>query len=398
MIWLLKMLSFFLGFIPAKVSHFFSRALGQFVYRTIKFRRDIVTENLQIAFDKEKGDEEIHAIAQKNYEHYAQNLFEILNSINWSKRDYLNHTALQGIENIRSLLEQKKGGVFLGTHLGNWEFAVATAAAHGIPVDVIVKESKNKQGQKFLDWYRNRFGIGVFFESKTVSEIFESIGSGRFVVFILDQFMGPPIGVPVEFFGRPAGTAAGLALFCEKRDIPVFPAYNYRDIQGRLCTVIEPQLDYGKLPETRSERIYHRTHIYNKAMESMIRKHPEQWLWIHRRWKEFKGKSRWEKRLSGLVGLVLTIFLMSACASKAPTPTGIALPPDPTIVAPTLEAALPGEEEIEQPQMPIQKPKEPSKTAVKKANKKAQNKKEETTKTIPEENKSSFHVIPSHKI
>lgn len=336
MITFLKILSVIFNFIPQVLLDVWAKLGGWVLCYGIKFRKGIVKDNLEIAFGKEKKEAELNQIMVSNYEHYVFAFFEVIRSIIWSKKNYLANTKVTGLENIIPFLKEKRGGVFLGAHMGNWEFAVATVAVNGIPIDVVVKESKNATGQKFLRWYRDRFGIGVFLETKTVKDIFNSINAGRFVVFILDQYMGPPIGVPVTFFGREAGTAAGLALFCEKRDIPVFPAYNYRDADGKLCTVIEPRLEYGELPQTRDSRIYHRTQIYNNAIESMIRKHPEQWLWLHRRWKEFKGQSRWAAQTASRALVVLFAGVILSCASKETSPTGIMIPPDPTIESPVV--------------------------------------------------------------
>lgn len=404
MISILKILSIVLNCIPDFILELVSLSLGWFFCRVIKFRRNIIEGNLRLALGTEIGEEQIQLLVKQNYQHYARTLFEILRSVTWSESQYQKKTQLIGADHLKPCLSQKKGGVFLGTHLGNWEFAVSTAAINGIPVDVVVKQAKSKLGQRFLDWYRNRFGVGVFFETKTVREIFNSINSGRFTAFILDQFMGPPIGVPVKFFGKEAGTAAGLALFCEKRDLPVFPAYNYRDSKGRLCTVIEPQIEYGLLSEDKDTRIYQRTQIYNNAMEKMIRQHPEQWLWLHRRWKEFKGESRWVNKIT-LGCLSVLVFILASCAGpKSITPTGIELPPDPKIAAPVIQSPAPGEEGDGDTSTSDVEKNEPVKPEVLKKTKGATKSKvsgklggarKEITKG---EETPHFHVIPSDKI
>jgi KDO2-lipid IV(A) lauroyltransferase len=390
LIFLLKIISQILNVIPDSILNLISRALAWFFFRVIRFRRKVIEDNLVLAFGSEKTLNELSKIAAANYLHYAEVIFEILRSITWTENQYLSKTVLIGKENLEPLLKAKKGGVFLATHLGNWEFAISTVAVHGVPVDVVVKKSKSSIGQKFLDCYRNRFGVGIFFETRTVKEIFVSISTGRFTGFVLDQFMGPPIGVPVNFFGHKAGTAAGLALFCEKRDLPIFPAYNYRDSEGKMVTVIEPQIEYGPLAEDRDTRIYQRTQIYNDVMERIIRRHPEQWLWLHRRWKEFRGESRWVKKNVQTTFLLALIALLAGCASQPSTPTGIALPPDPQISAPIIQAPLAPEQE---PNFSINKnTKEVFK--VKPSGKKGP----EMVKIPESEKKNHFHIIPADQI
>jgi Kdo2-lipid IVA lauroyltransferase/acyltransferase len=397
---ILKSISYILNWIPNGVFAMSSRILGFVLFRIIRFRRDIVLSNLRLAFGPEKSEAEIVRIAEQNYQHYIQSLTEVLQSISWGKEQYLHKTSLRGLEHIEPLMREKKGGVFLGAHLGNWEFAVATAAVNGVPVDVVVKKAKSRIGQMFLDVYRNRFGVGIFFETQTVKEILSSISGGRFTVFILDQFMGPPIGVPVHFFGKEAGTAAGLALFCEKRDIPVFPAYNYRDSTGRICTVIEPQIKYGPLSEDRDTRIYQRTQTYNEVIESLVRRHPEQWLWLHRRWKEFRGKSRWTRKVTKFACLSVILLCQSiSCTSQdRATPTGIVLPPDPQIAAPVIKPDI-NEVKEEQPMTGPEEPKSKSFESSIEKNKRSKLR----IPPVKEPNRVSdssnhFHVIPSDKI
>lgn len=401
LIFLLQAISFFLNLIPRKFSQKTAKGMGMVFYSLVGFRKKVIRENLNLAFGLEKTDVELEKYCSLNYQHYAQMLFEILRSINWKKEDYIKNTEFCGKENIQKLIEEKKGGVFLGTHLGNWEFAVATAAANGVPVDIVVKESKSPLGQQFLAWYRDRFGIGVFLETKTVKEIFRSINSGRFVVFILDQFMGPPIGVQVPFFGKEAGTAAGLALFCEKRDIPIFPAYNYRNNQGKLCTVIEPRIQYGDLSSDRETRIYQRTTVYNQHMESMIRKHPEQWLWLHRRWKEFKGVSRWKNSANLLLVFVLCTVWLSGCAGKAVTPTGISIPPDPLISTPKVQQEKLSEELEQDDRSSVLQPDQEKKSKVPQKPDKlsvSDKKRQTVQKTSTSDQSKSFYKIPADQI
>jgi hypothetical protein len=175
----------------------------------------------------------------------------------------------------------------------------------------------------------------VIYESGTIRDIFESLGRQRFVVFVLDQFMGPPIGLPVTFFGREAGTAAGLALITEKSKNSLFTAYSYRGRNGKIQVHIEKLEESVVRSETREERLYEKTQWYNDTIEKQVRQFPEQWLWLHKRWKPFRGESRW--RIKPVIMALLLAFVLQGCSSQKmnATPTGIELPPDPNIAVPT---------------------------------------------------------------
>ena len=98
-------------------------------------------------------------------------------------------------------------------------------------------------------------GCGVIPASRSVKEILRSIAGGRFVGFMINQFMGPPIGLPVRFFGHTAGTVVSLALLTEKRNVPIVPAYGYRGEDGHLKIIFEPALVYPALSDDKDERL-----------------------------------------------------------------------------------------------------------------------------------------------
>jgi len=326
--------SYFLNHVPYRFKLFLGSALGLLFFQVFRFRRSIVTENLNRAFGAEKKPAEIQKIAKENYIHYALVLLEWIESFVWTSEDFKARTDLYW-QPIQDHMAQGRGGMLLTSHLGNWEFAIQSASAHGMPCDVIVKRQQTRVAQHFLNWFRTRFGAREIYESGTIREIFESLGKQRFVVFVLDQFMGAPIGLPVTFFGQEAGTAAGLALITEKSKNSLFTAYSYRGRNGKIQVHIE-KLDESIVPgETREERLYQKTQWYNDIIEKQVRRFPEQWLWLHKRWKRFGGESRWQLKpviVAFLLGLVL-----QGCSSQktTATPTGIDIPPDPNIAVPT---------------------------------------------------------------
>jgi KDO2-lipid IV(A) lauroyltransferase len=326
--------SLLLNLVPPRGLDMLAKMVGWFLFRVIHFRRKTVIDNLERAFDSEKSKEDILVLAKQNYIHYAQTFLELIQSLVWSAEDFQNRTELSW-EPAKEQVAKGEGGFLLTSHLGNWEFAIQSVSANGMPCDVIVKRQRTRFAQAFLEWYRQRFGSRVIFESGTTRDILRSLKENRFPVFVLDQFMGPPIGLPVKFFGQLAGTAVGLALLTEKKDTPLFTAYNYRDTDGKVKVKIEKVENEPQYSEDRDTRLYQKTQFYNDILERHIRLHPEQWLWIHRRWKPYRGTPRWS--LASNIITCLVFILLQACSSQqmTATPTGIALPPDPTITVPS---------------------------------------------------------------
>ncbi len=328
---LLTFLSYLLRPIPYRWSLAFGSMLGTFFYRVVGFRRQLVLENLGLAYPA-CSPEELDALALENYRHYGKMLVDFLLSLTWTAEDYRRQVPIDGLEEAKRLVEQGKGCFFLTFHLGSWELSLGAAAAHGLPIQVVVKRAKSPLGEKLLQWYRGKVQAQVLVESGSHHQILQAVSQGNTVAYLLDQFMGPPIGLPVTFFGREAGTAASLALLLERREVPVLVGYIYRQPDGSTRIRIHPPFVFANLSEDRQTRFYQRTQQLNDAMERIIRKYPEQWLWLHRRWKPYRGEPRWKPatQLSGL----LAALLLWGCASAGPEQTGIQLPPDPKISVP----------------------------------------------------------------
>lgn len=292
-IFLLKCASRLLNLLPQRLVLLVGDIIGSIWFWLIPIRRSTVIENLTTTFGAQYSKREIWALAARNYRHYGRSLIEMVESVTWTREDYRARTIVEGLENCEKFYHNGKGGFFLTLHLGNWEVMIGSGASAGIPVDVVVKYARSAFFEHLLSWYRDRLGVNVFLESGTAKDILRSISKGRFVGFILDQFMGPPIGLNVSFFGRPAGTTVSLALLADKTGAPVCPGYSYRDANGVVHIVIEPALTYPELSADRNERLYQLTQLYNDVLERIVRKYPEQWLWLHRRWKPFVGESKW---------------------------------------------------------------------------------------------------------
>ncbi len=327
---LLTPLAWLLNLLPRTFLHKLGALVGDFLCRTSPERLAIAKRNLEAALP-ELLPAEVEKTARNSFRHHGHFVIETIASISWSAQDLIENVDIRGMEVFDELRRQGKGAVILGSHLGNWEISILSFAARGMPLDIVVKEFPFRPMETFMKWYRGRTGAKVLLESVPPTEFWRSFSRGRFVCFVLDQYMGPPIGIPVKFFGREAGTAAGLALLTERSDVAVVPVRCFRDESGRLGAQFYPPIEFGELPAKRVERLYLRTQTYNDAIERNVRLEPSQWTWIHRRWKPFNGTSRWV--MSALFAFFVTAFM--GCASSAqPTETGIAIPPDPQISVP----------------------------------------------------------------
>jgi KDO2-lipid IV(A) lauroyltransferase len=158
-----------------------------------------------------------------------------------------------------------------------------------LKLHLISKTFKSKWLNDF--WFSVRRQKGMQFiepHGKEASfRILRALREKSGVIFVMDQFMGKPYGVETTFFEHSTGTAYGLALFAMKTEVPVVPVFTFRDSEGRTVIKAEPPLPFENFGD-REITIQKMTQKYNNKLEEIVRRHPEQWMWVHRRWKKFE--------------------------------------------------------------------------------------------------------------
>jgi Kdo2-lipid IVA lauroyltransferase/acyltransferase len=161
------------------------------------------------------------------------------------------------------------------------------ASKYSISLNVITKYLRVKS----LDeaWIKSRasYGIKLIDEVNSARTVLKAIRSKEVVGVVLDQFMGPPVGERLKFFNKPAWTITSLAWFVQKTGAVVVPVVNYRRDDGSFDLFIEPEIDFEKAG-TDNQNIKRNTQRYTDIIESFVRRCPEQWIWLHRRWKRVK--------------------------------------------------------------------------------------------------------------
>lgn len=270
------------------------RKMGSWVgflwFDVFGFRRQIVLDNLKIAFP-EWTDEQRYAAGRESVYQLGYNFAELFTIPTMNQKWLDKNAVIEGWENLEEALKQNKGVFFLTLHLGNGDMGANTVAMRGQEIYIITKRFKTKW---FNDmWFAVRGSQGVQYidahSPNNAFEILKALKKKAALVFVLDQYMGKPFGIASTFFGKRTGTAYGLALFAQKTKAPVLPIYTYEGPDKKLHTVIEPAMDLAKcVVDDKDQTISNMTQAFNDKLEAIIRKHPEQWMWVHRRWKDFK--------------------------------------------------------------------------------------------------------------
>ena len=282
----LKLFSHLIISLPLPAQFFIGDLIGYLWFDILRIRRTTVLHNLDLAFP-EKAEAEKIRIGRRSMCNLGRGFVEFLRLPFIDEYPLENHFEIVGESHLLAAMQEAKGVALLTCHLGNGDWATVGLQKHGFPLNIISKEFKLRFLNDF--WFETRMAIGTRFIKDRGSslQILKALKANRIVVFMLDQFMGPPIGVKTRFFGHETGTAMGLAVLVARSRSPVVPVFTYRLSDGRTRIVFEPQIPFveGKDSE---QTIQSMTQTYSDKIEDIVRRYPEQWMWVHRRWKKFK--------------------------------------------------------------------------------------------------------------
>lgn len=258
-------------------------ALGTLAGGALRLRRGDVDRHLGWAFP-ERPPAWRAGIAAACYRHFGREAAATVRAASWSAPEVRDRTDTSGFEAFRAAADAGRGVVLLTGHLGNWELGGAAIAARGLPLDVVGKGMSNRRFEATLFALRERLGMRVIEMGDASREALRSLAAGRVVAMLADQSAHGG-GLLVPFFGRPAVTARGPALFALRSGAPAFVGFALRaeGPRARYRVVLEP------LPLPASgvleEDLRALTIAYTRALENAVKAAPEQYFWQHRRWK-----------------------------------------------------------------------------------------------------------------
>jgi KDO2-lipid IV(A) lauroyltransferase len=279
--------------LPHSIIRYLGRPFGFLWFDLFRFRRSIVLNNLKRAFPDWSHSQRVR-VGRRSVYHMTENFFEFFMFPNINSEWIKNHVQFEGEEELKAAYQLDKGVLLLSLHLGNGDLMANVIASLKYPVFIITKFFKSKWLNDF--WFSVRGAQGVKYiephGEKAPFAILKALKTKAVVAFVLDQHMGRPFGVRNTFFGHPVGTAYGLALFYLKTKAPVVLIYNFIDQQGKYHIVsrrIEGLEVFLQNTESdREQTLVRLTQLFTDRIEEVVRQYPEQWMWVHRRWK-WKG-------------------------------------------------------------------------------------------------------------
>ncbi len=260
-----------------------ARGVGGLAF-TLGIRRRVALENLAHAFP-EKSEAERRAIARGAYLTMARVVMESIDprehrAFGWA----LPEEPGPAWQALRERVDRGQGALLVTAHFGNWERAGKLLRHRGIPLNALVRPLKGALNMRIVD-NRVASGVGLVYPKGAIAQAQEAVERGESMYMLLDQALPAKAAVFVPFFGRLASTTPAMAVVAQRTGAPVFVVMGVRDASGRKLRL---ELE-GPIPPPEGlegqEAITAHTAAVTAALERAIRRHPEQWLWLHRRWK-----------------------------------------------------------------------------------------------------------------
>ncbi len=257
--------------------------IGSLGYAPLGIRREIVERHVAAAFP-DWPRTQVLRVAKQSFAHLGRTAVEVTLLPELGRAGVLQ--LVESVENWEAL-ERAVGagtGVVLVTgHLGNWELAGAYVAARGVPLDVIAREQANPLFDAYLTRTREALDMRVVYDHDAVRRAPRALRAGRAVAFVSDQGALGLASTFVSFFGRPAKTPRGAAVFALRFKLPVLFVTALRQPGGRFRVIVEDiPVDYTTNREHEVDALVAR---YTAALERWVRVAPEQYFWQHRRWR-----------------------------------------------------------------------------------------------------------------
>jgi Kdo2-lipid IVA lauroyltransferase/acyltransferase len=274
---------FIIRLLPLHLVHETGFALARLAYPLLKSRRKVALQNLRNAFP-EMDAEERERIAFHSFQNISATFIELLWMQKLTKEEIKKRVCIDNIELLEQLREKKKGIVFLTAHFGSWELAIQSISVYtGAPVCTIAKPQSNALVDRLINQWRELFGLKIVSMGVSVREILRTLQQGGIVALAADQ-TAPKESVSVEFFGRQVPTFQGPAIFCLKTGAPIVLGCTVRQENGnyKMHLVHVPSDD---LTDCIDENVLVLTQRQVRTTEEIIRHYPEQWMWMHKRWK-----------------------------------------------------------------------------------------------------------------
>jgi Kdo2-lipid IVA lauroyltransferase/acyltransferase len=269
---------------PRSLAHRAAHSLAWLAFHLASRQRRAGMRNLQLAFPS-LTDEERSRILRGTFENLARLLVEFTHLPELNKNNVSRHVVHDGLENYLEAVRRGRGVIFMTAHFGAWELSSFAHAVYGYPLKFLVRPIDNPRVEELISSYRTASGNEPIQRRSAARDVLKALRRNEAVGILFDQNTTRSEGVFAEFFGIPAATTPSIALFALRTGAAVVPGFLiWDDTLQKHRLRLDPPVDLMNTGDVERD-VLENTRRFNAILESYIRKYPDQWLWIHRRWK-----------------------------------------------------------------------------------------------------------------
>ena len=272
------------GILPRPLARAVAIFFAQIIY-LLHFRlRRVGLRNLALAFP-EKSKSERARILRGEFTSLGRQLAEVCHFPKYTLENVNQVIVYDGFENYERAYARGKGVLFLTAHFGGWELSAFSHSMHGHWMHVVMRPMDNLYLDRLIRSYRTMHGNTTVDKDDFIRGLLAAMKKGEVVGILMDTNMTPPQGIFVDFFGIPACTASGLARIALRTDAAVVPTFTIWDpVLRKYRLRFDPAVDLIRTDDNEADIITN-TQLFTKIIEDYVRRYPDQWLWVHRRWK-----------------------------------------------------------------------------------------------------------------
>ena len=273
----------------AKISRKHIMRMGEFVglliyYLDVSHRR-IVRRNLAFAYP-EWSLGQIKRISRRTFQNLGTTFLEILHLSALSREDILKSVRVVGLENLRHAQKSNKGLIIVSGHLGSWEMGLLyVCCILEKPILGVAKKIRFAPLNRHIHHLRSRFGLKIAYKKGALPEMRRTLRRGGILGLLVDQSRRSE-GVEVTFFGRKVTATPAAAFLAIRCKCPVLPIFCVREANGQLTMEVKAPLELKRTGDLRTD-VQTNTQMITDVVENAVRKYPDQWFWVHKRWKKF---------------------------------------------------------------------------------------------------------------
>ena len=282
--YLLKVLSWVCCRLPRGCCEWMGRMLGAALWPLVpKKRKDLAREQVRKCLGVDE--KEAERIARASSVRFGPMLFEVLR-FPVIRRHIGEYVRVEGLEKLQKAMKDGKGGIIATGHCGNWELMGGAFAQYGIPLVGVAMKQKDAGADRFIMEYRTLIGMHITYKTG-VREMFKMMDEGWFIGLIMDQDTNRHDGIILDFFGQPTNCVPGAASMSRFQQAPIFPCFMHRHADGTHTLCIGDPVYTARTKDKQAD-IRETSQLLTHAIERHIRRYPEEWFWLHDRWKSMR--------------------------------------------------------------------------------------------------------------